>query len=34
LRQIAIATPHLSQVCQDALGRIDRGIVSYAGAVA
>ena len=34
LRQIAAASPHLSNVAFDALDRIDRGIISYAGAVA
>jgi len=34
LRQIRIATPHLGPVCDEALSRIDRGIVSYAGAIA
>ena len=34
LRQISIATPHLAEVCRQALDKIDRGIISYAGAVA
>jgi ATP-dependent RNA helicase HelY len=34
LRQIAIASPHLEAVARDALARVDRGIISYAGAVA
>jgi ATP-dependent RNA helicase HelY len=34
LRQIAIASPHLEGVARDALARVDRGIISYAGAVA
>ena len=34
LRQIGNASPHLSQTVDNALKRIDRGIVSYAGAVA
>ena len=33
LRQIAIASPHLSRIVADALGRIDRGVIAYAGAV-
>ena len=33
LRQIAIASPHLSPLVSDALGRIDRGVIAYAGAV-
>ena len=33
LRQIAIASPHLSPIVTDALGRIDRGVIAYAGAV-
>lgn len=33
LRQIAIASPHLSPIVSDALGRIDRGVIAYAGAV-
>ncbi len=33
LRQIAIASPHLSSLVKDALGRIDRGVIAYAGAV-
>ena len=33
LRQIAIASPHLSPIVADALGRIDRGVIAYAGAV-
>ena len=33
LRQIAIASPHLSPIVKDALGRIDRGVIAYAGAV-
>jgi len=33
LRQIAIASPHLSPIIKDALGRIDRGVIAYAGAV-
>ena len=33
LRQLAIASPHMSGMVSDALKRIDRGIVSYAGAV-
>jgi ATP-dependent RNA helicase HelY len=34
LRQIAIASPHLEEVARNALERVDRGIISYAGAVA
>jgi|FreactcultuFSWF8_1027224.scaffolds.fasta_scaffold00023_194 ATP-dependent RNA helicase HelY len=34
LRQIGNASPHLSQTVDNALKRIDRGIVSYAGIVA
>ena len=34
LRQIAIASPHLEGVARDALKSVDRGIISYAGAVA
>ncbi len=34
LRQIAIASPHLEEVARTALARVDRGIISYAGAVA
>jgi ATP-dependent RNA helicase HelY len=34
LRQIAIASPHLEEVARSALERVDRGIISYAGAVA
>ena len=34
LRQIASASPHLEKVARDALDQIDRGIISYAGAVA
>ena len=34
LRQIGNASPHLSQTADNALHRIDRGIVSYAGVVA
>lgn len=34
LRQIGNASPHLSQIVDGALARIDRGIVSYAGVVA
>jgi len=34
LRQIGNASPHLSQTVDNALHRIDRGIVSYAGVVA
>ena len=33
LRQIAIASPHLAPLVSDALGRIDRGVIAYAGAV-
>ena len=33
LRQIGNASPHLSQTVENALKRIDRGIVSYAGIV-
>ena len=33
LRQIALASPHLSPIVKDALGRIDRGVIAYAGAV-
>ena len=33
LRQIAIASPHLSPIVKDALGKIDRGVIAYAGAV-
>ena len=33
LRQIGNASPHLSQTVDDALKRIDRGIISYAGIV-
>ena len=33
LRQISIASPHLSPIVKDALGRIDRGVIAYAGAV-
>ena len=33
LRQIASASPHLENVARDALDQIDRGIISYAGAV-
>jgi len=33
LRQISIASPHLSSVVSDALKRIDRGVIAYAGAV-
>jgi len=33
LRQIANASPHLAQTVENALQRIDRGIVSYAGIV-
>lgn len=34
LRQIANASPHLEEVARNALERVDRGIISYAGAVA
>jgi len=34
LRQIASASPHLEKVARTALDQIDRGIISYAGAVA
>jgi ATP-dependent RNA helicase HelY len=34
LRQIASASPHLEKVARTALNQIDRGIISYAGAVA
>ncbi len=34
LRQIASASPHLEKVAREALDQIDRGIISYAGAVA
>lgn len=34
LRQIASASPHLEKVAREALNQIDRGIISYAGAVA
>jgi ATP-dependent RNA helicase HelY len=34
LRQIGNASPHLAQTVDNALNRIDRGIVSYAGMVA
>jgi len=34
LRQIANASPHLEEVARSALERVDRGIISYAGAVA
>ena len=33
LRQISIASPHLSPIVSDALHRIDRGVIAYAGAV-
>ena len=33
LRQIGHASPHLSQIVENALKRIERGIVSYAGIV-
>ena len=33
LRQISIASPHLSPIVKDALTRIDRGVIAYAGAV-
>jgi ATP-dependent RNA helicase HelY len=33
LRQISIASPHLSSIVKDALTRIDRGVIAYAGAV-
>ncbi len=33
LRQLGVASPHLSQTVTDSLKRIDRGIISYAGAV-
>ena len=33
LRQISIASPHLSPIVKEALGRIDRGVIAYAGAV-
>ena len=33
LRQIAIASPHLSPITSEALARIDRGVIAYAGAV-
>ena len=34
LRQLSIASPHLALIVADALKRIDRGVVAYAGAVA
>ena len=34
LRQISFASPHLSMTVTDALKRIDRGIVTYAGVIA
>jgi ATP-dependent RNA helicase HelY len=34
LRQIANASPHLENVARDALERVERGIISYSGAVA
>jgi ATP-dependent RNA helicase HelY len=33
LRQIAIASPHLSPITSEALARIDRGVIAYAGAI-
>ena len=33
LRQISIASPHLAPLISDALSRIDRGVISYAGNV-
>ena len=33
LRQISYASPHLEPIVSDALNRIDRGVISYAGAV-
>ena len=33
LRQISIASPHLAPVVSDALSRIDRGVIAYAGNV-
>ena len=33
LRQISIASPHLAPLVSDALNRIDRGVIAYAGAV-
>jgi ATP-dependent RNA helicase HelY len=33
LRQISIASPHLSSIVKDALTRIDRGVIAYSGAV-
>lgn len=34
LRQIQVASPHLEEIAKEALKRIDRGIITYAGAVA
>jgi ATP-dependent RNA helicase HelY len=33
LRQLSIASPHLERIVAEALKRIDRGVVAYAGAV-
>lgn len=33
LRQISIASPHLAPIVSDALSRIDRGVIAYAGAI-
>ena len=33
LRQISFASPHLAPIVSEALGRIDRGVIAYAGAV-
>jgi ATP-dependent RNA helicase HelY len=33
LRQIGIAAPHLQDVVSDALRRVDRGVIAYAGAI-
>jgi len=34
LRQIGIAAPHLQPVVTEALRRVDRGVIAYAGAIA
>ena len=33
LRQIGIAAPHLQPVVTEALRRVDRGVIAYAGAI-
>lgn len=33
LRQISIASPHLAPIVSEALSRIDRGVIAYAGAI-